>query len=784
MTENDGTLSNPVDRPHLTRDDYARAAAQLPHHVEPLVDHAIGRVGWLDGTHCWFVDHDADGDHYRVMDVATGQVRPPFDQATLAAALNAAAAADDDKPAARAGKLAVTDLARLPDGRLRVTWHGVAHVCDMEPVDTGDSAAAPRVTRCRAWAATLANRPGREPAVASPDGRHAVFVRDWNLWLRDLVTGAETALTRDGVEDYGYATRNAGWIHDDGAIVRWSPDSTKVATYRQDQRKVGEMYLLETRVGHPRLHRWKYGLVGDEAILQIEPVVIDIADGTLTRLDMPPQPRLSSLADTLACDPDEPGMWSDVQWAPDGRSLALVTTSRDRRQVCLRIADVATGTTRIAFEDHVDTYYESGHEGVCWRYLPESNQVIWFSEHTDWGHLYLRDLATGVVEHAITQGVGNVSRVVHLDRESRLVWFVGNARTPGLNPHYRQLWKVHIDTGEATLLTPEPADHRVTMSPDGRHVVDTYSTPVTAPVTVLRAADDGHVVATVARAGLARLEAAGWVPPEPFTVTARDGETVLYGMLFKPRDFDPARKYPLIDYIYPGPQTGSVRGFSFLPARGGHQALAELGFIVVAINGMGTPWRSKRFHDVSYGNLGDNTLPDQVAAIRQLAARHPWIDADRVGIWGHSGGGNATAAAMFRHPGLFKVGWAESGNHDDRNYENDWGEKYHGLLVENADGTTNYDSQANQLHVGGLRGRLMLVHGAMDDNVPVGTTFLVADALVKANKDFDMLILPRQRHAYGKDTDYVTRRRWDYFVRHLLGAEPPCGFAITRPDGV
>jgi dipeptidyl aminopeptidase/acylaminoacyl peptidase len=272
------------------------------------------------------------------------------------------------------------------------------------------------------------------------------------------------------------------------------------------------------------------------------------------------------------------------------------------------------------------------------------------------------------------------------------------------------------------------------------------------------------------------------VPPTPITVKARDGKTTLYGMMFKPTNFDPSKKYPIVDYIYPGPQTGSVRGRSFLASRGDNQALAELGFIVVAIDGMGTPWRSRTFHHTWYGQMGDNTLPDQVAGIKELAKRYPWIDLTRVGIWGHSGGGNATADAMFRYPDFFKAGWAESGNHDNRNYENDWGEKYQGLLVTNKDGTTNYDNQANQLIAKNLKGRLMLVHGSIDDNVPTGETYLVVDALIKANKDFDMLILPNKHHGYADDNPYVMRRRWDWFVRYLAGDTPPREFRIPSPD--
>jgi len=749
----------------LTDADYARAVKFLPQSTDPLVDHDVQRVKWLDDTHFWYRDHDASGDHIMEMDVTTGKIAPAFDQAKLAAALGEARgkAMNATKWPARG-----FDFRVLPGGDLDVQLGDNWFRCDLSGVGV-----------CTARDKML--KTGNEPGALSPDGKLLAFVRDWNLWVRDLATGKETQLTTDGAKDYGYATQNAGWIHGDGAIVRWSPDSKRIASYRQDQREVGDMYTVDTRVGHPKLDAWKYPLPGDDKVFMIEPVVIDVAANKMVRLKMAPEQRLSTLCDTLACDDGEPYAWSDVKWAPDGNTLALVETSRNRQHETFRIADAETGDVRTAFEFTAQDYYESGHGRVNWQYLPKTQEAIWPSEQNDWNNLYLYDLKTGRQLRPVTSGEGNVTEVLHLDRATRTLWFVGVGRTPGVNPYYRQFFKVDIDSGKVTLLTPEDADHTIEMSPDGKYFVDSHSTPTTPPVTVLRASDDGHVIATVARADISRLQAAGWVPPIPITVKARDGKTTLYGMMFKPTNFDPHKKYPVIDYIYPGPQTGSVRGRSFLAARIDHQAMAELGFIVVAIDGMGTPWRSTSFHHYWYGNMGDNTLPDQVAGIRELAKRHPWIDLDRVGIWGHSGGGNATATAMFRYPDFFKAGWAESGNHDNRNYENDWGEKYQGLLVTNPDGTTSYDNQANQLIAKNLKGRLMLVHGEIDDNVPIGSTYLVADALIKANKDFDMLILPNQHHGYGEDSSYVTRRRWDWFVRNLAGDTPPHEFRIPNP---
>ncbi len=287
----------------------------------------------------------------------------------------------------------------------------------------------------------------------------------------------------------------------------------------------------------------------------------------------------------------------------------------------------------------------------------------------------------------------------------------------------------------------------------------------------------GKLVSDSRENRFSKLLATGWKPPVPFVVKARDGSTDLYGLMFKPTNFDPAKKYPIVNHIYPGPQTGSVGSRSFSAARGDCQSLAELGFVVIELDGMGTPWRSKKFHEAYFGNLGDNTLPDQVSGMKQLAAKYRWIDLDRAGIYGHSGGGYATADAMFRYPDFFKVGISEAGNHDNREYEDDWAEKWQGLLVKNADGTTNYDNQANQLVAKNLKGHLLLAHGTMDNNVPPYNTLLVVNELIKANKDFDLLLLPNRNHGFGNEP-YMVRRRWDYFVRYLLGAEPPQNYEM------
>ena len=280
------------------------------------------------------------------------------------------------------------------------------------------------------------------------------------------------------------------------------------------------------------------------------------------------------------------------------------------------------------------------------------------------------------------------------------------------------------------------------------------STPIRSPTcrpSRSCATPRGALIVILEKTDITKLVAAGWQPPMPITVKARDGVTDLHGLLYTPTHLDTAKKYPIVNHIYPGPQTGSVGGRTFNAARGDAQALAQLGFVVVEIDGMGTPWRSKKFHEAYYGNMGDNTLPDQVAGMKELASRYPWIDIDRAGIYGHSGGGYAAAHAMFRYPDFFKVGVSQAGNHDNRVYEDDWAEKWQGLLEKKPDGTTNYDNQANQLIAKNLKGRLLLAHGTMDANVPPNNTLLVVDALIKANKDFDLLMFPNRGHGFGNE---------------------------------
>ena len=610
--------------------------------------------------------------------------------------------------------------------------------------------------------------------VVSPNGKKSAFIRDWNLWIRDLETGEETQLTTDGEEDFGYATDNAGWRKSDKPILLWSPDSKKIATYQQDQRHVNDMYLVSTNVGAPKLQEWKYPLPTDEEIIKIHRVIIEVEDPKVIRLDIPADPRRGTLCDDISCS----GAFDDNQWSEDATKLAFVSTSRDHKSAKMRIADAQTGEVREVFEEKVETQYESGQGSINWRYLEDSNEIIWYSERDDWGHLYLYNSETGKLKNQITRGDFVVTQLLRVDEEDRKLYFLANGREEGRDPYFSHFYSINFNGKNLKLLTPENGNHRISISPNANYFIDNYSQPDVPNVAELRTIK-GKLVTTLEKADISRLKESGWKAPVPISVKSRNEKWDLYGLMFTPTHLDETKKYPVVNYVYPGPQGGGVGSRSFYPSRSDHQALAELGFVVVVIDGTCNPDRSKSFHDVCYGNMADNTLEDQISGIKQLAEEYPYLDLDHVGIWGHSGGGFATAAALFKYPEFYKVGISESGNHDNRNYEDDWGERYIGLLTKDAEGVSNYEEQANQNLAKNLEGKLLLAHGAMDDNVPPYNTYLVVDALIEANKDFDLIIFPHARHGYGDDYYYMMRRRWDYFVEHLMGAIPPENFEIN-----
>ena len=752
----------------LTDKDYAKAENQLGYNTQKFVDRGNVTPNWLLGDKFWYRVLTPNGSEFIMVDPAKGTKTAAFDHDKLAKAISAATGRSYT-----ASMLPFQTLSYSPDGKVisfnaeRKQWK-----YDLQSgTVTSDSTDNSGMQRGQGGFRN------RNLEVVSPDKTKAVFIKDYNLWVRDIKTNEQRQLTKDGVKDFGYATDNAGWRGSDGAIVRWSPDSKKIATFKQDQRNVGEMYLTTTNVGHPTLKAWKYPLPGDKDIPMIHRCVVNVDDGKVIMFNIPPDPHRASLSDDISSS----GTFDDIDWNPDGSEVAFLSTSRDHKEEKFRIANALSGEVREVFEEVVKTQYESGQGAINWRYLPKTKEIIWYSERDDWGHLYLYDATNGKMKNQITKGNWVVTRLIKVDEKNRQLYFVACGTQPE-NPYFAQFYKINFDGKNLTLLSPGAGTHNISLSPSENYFIDTYSKPDVPAVAVLRDMN-GKQITELEKGDITRLKAAGWKPPIPFSVKSADGKDDIYGIMFTPSNLDPNRKYPVVDYIYPGPQGGSVGSWGFSAARGDHQALAELGFVVVLIEGTGNPDRSKSFHDKYWPDMSTNTLPDQVAGIRQLAQRYSYIDTTKVGIWGHSGGGFATAAAMFRYPDFFKVGISESGNHDNRNYEDDWGERYIGLLTKGPDGKDNYEAQANQTYAKNLKGKLMLAHGLMDNNVPPYNTYLVIEALTKANKDYDLVVFPNAAHGFGQYSPYMMRRRWDYFVKHLLGKEPPPNYQLeTKTD--
>lgn len=751
----------------VTLEDYKRAEKFLSVNTTPLVYGIISNITWINENEFLYTTSVDGGEKFMLGNVLEKSKEPAFDHEKMATAISEITGSKQTPH-----DLQLRNLTYL-DQQLSFSLQGQQYSVNLND-----------------YSITKIQSKIQRNEFLSPDGKKAAYIKDFNLWIRNTETNARKQLTFDGEKDYGYATNNAGWTKSDGPVLKWSPDSKMIATFQHDGRGVGEMYLWSTKVGHPDLEAWKYPLPGDSLIFRIARVVIHTDPVKVVRLQVPPDPHRSTISDHIA---GRGGDFLDVEWSQDGSQLAFVSSSRDHKIAHLQVADPLTGSVQSILKEEVDTYFESGNNMVNWHVLKNSNEVIWFSERDNWGHLYLYDLTTGKLNHQITKGEWSVLQVHHIDEVNRTIYFLGSNKEEG-DPYFRYLYRIDFDGNNLLNLTPENADHSLSWSDTKKYFIDTYSTRTTPPISVVRNLK-GDVEMPLEESDITALLATGWVAPIPFTVKARDEKTDLYGMMYKPSNFDDSKKYPILNYLYPGPQSGSVGSRSFSPSRADKQSLAELGFIVVEVDALGSPGRSKSFHDGYYGNMGDNGLPDQIGMIKQLAAQHSWMDLDRVGIWGHSGGGFASTDAILRYPEFYKVAVSGAGNHDNRNYEDDWGEKWQGLLVNypnsSAEGSdqkinleiqegeekTNYDNQANQLLANNLKGKLLIAHGMLDGNVHPSNTLLVVDALIAADKDFDMLVFPNARHGFG-NSRYFMKRRWDYFVTHLKGVTPPVDFVF------
>jgi len=753
----------------LTSADYARADRFLGWNAGQLVTGDLMDPQWLDADRFWYRSRTAEGHAFMLVDPTVPSRRPLFDHHRLAAALSQAADTSyvGTKLPFQTVEVVGRDTLRFHTAdSVRWTCTLSDYVC--APPDSVP--AAPRTERL------------------SPDGKWVAFTRDENLWIRSVAGGEEIQLSRDGEADFGYAVPHEGCCQavtlarqgvEAPPILQWSADSRRVATYRLDERNVEQLHLLEARTGRPKLWSYRVALPGDSVIPTYEIHVFDVESRAGVKADM----DALDAVNTSCCQLSADTIWKDARWGTGSDEFFFTRGVRSFDTLQLYVADARTGATRRILEETGKTYVESNaaRSGTPnWRVFNDNREVVWWSERDGWGHLYLYDATTGTLKNRITSGPWMVGDLLHVDGVGRWAYFTALGREAGRDIYFRHLYRARLDGSVVELLSPEDADHQIWMSPSGRYFVDQYGTPDTPPVTVLRA-PDGRVLTTLERADFTALLAEGWRWPDHFVVKARDGVTDLHGFLYLPSDFDENAMYPVVDYIYPGPQVGPIRSRQVsVNTPGNAAALAELGFIVFVIDALGTPARDKTFHDAYYGNMRDNGIPDHIAAMRQLAQRYPQMDLDRVGIFGHSGGGFSSTDALFSHPDFFKVAVSSAGNHDNRSYDFTWGEKYHGLLEKKPGGGDSFDTQANQNIAHQLEGKLLLMYGTLDDNVHPNANHMVIDALIEANKDFDLVVLPNRNHGFANEP-YVIRRTWDYFVRHLKGMEPPRQYSIVRP---
>jgi dipeptidyl-peptidase 4 len=777
------TVSAPIVLNDMPVERYRMANRMLSWKLNGKVYNSNIQPEWIHENALWYRVNTKNGHEYFLADVAGNLKEPLFDQHKLAA----------DLPAPARGNLNNGDDGNRDesddsngDENKNIDPYSLP-ISDIE-VST-DLSTVRFVYDNRLW--SLNRRTGeltrgdelpalrpRGNYVMSPNGRYAAFIRDHNLWVKDMSTGEDIQLTTEGEEGYGFATDSQGWSRSNRPVLAWSADETMLSTYRLDERMVEEMHLLRTADGRPELVSWPYALPGDEHVPMHERYVFNIPGRSMIKLQTEPYHQRTS----NCCGLTRGSEWADNEFSPGNETLAYVATSRDYKEVTLKLADTRTGAVRDVYTERDELFIETNltSRGVPnWRVMHGSDEFIWFSRSSNRGHLYLHDLVTGEQKNAITTGEWNVVDIIMVDEDARRIWFTAAGMNPDEDPYEDYLYSIGFDGNGLQPHTPVSGHHQVTLSPDAGYFVDTYSDVQNAPVTVIRDLS-GNVVMELERADISEVLAEGWQKPEPFVTKARDGDTDIYGLMFKPSDFDPSKKYPVINSIYPGPQTGSIgtRAFS-VSRRGQAHALAELGFIVVQIDALGTPMRSRDFHTAYYGDMADNGLPDQIAAMQELARRHSWIDIDRAGIYGHSGGGFATAAAMFNHPEFFKAGVAGAGNLDNRGYTFYWGEKFQGPYTELGDDRDSYTNQALQYHVENLKGKLLLSYGTMDSNVHPNMTHLVINELIRHNKDFDLIVMPNRGHGYANES-YKIRRTWDYFVMHLLGLRPPPEYNIER----
>ncbi len=734
---------------------------------------------WIEGSdNFWYLRHAKEGKEFRLVDASQATNQPAFDHRQLASALAEASQKEIDENNFPFNVIEIvlpTKLVRFNAFGKRWQFNALeGHCVEIKKVLS-------------------------EQEILSPNGQFLVYGKDNNIWLREVETGEEKALTIDGEADFVYGGPGTAWgeaFH--GLQVLWSSDSQRIFTVQRDTRNVEAIPIVHHVPANgsirPQLEFQKFAYPGEEHVETLRLLAIDVHSGRH-------QPAHYVQIPTVR---NNFGLFSNnlAWWNKDNRRAYFVHVDRYYKYVRVMEFDTDTGLTRLLFEEKTDTHFNlalNTDEKATLIPLPDSNEILWFSERTDWAHLYLYDLETGELKQPVTSGEWLVRQSLHFDPKRREVFLQTAGRVQGRDPYYRDLVRVNIDTGELTALIS--SDHEYTahnerdldtsiatgtyesgvsaVSDTGNYAVVTRSRADQAPINLL-VNRNGEEILEVEKADLSEL-VDGWQWPEPVKLKADDGITDIYGLIYRPSDFSPERSYPVVSHLFSTPELAWVAKGSFAnSAFAGHPymdaaALAELGCIVVQIDGRGTPFRNKAFHDASYRKLGSvSDLADHVAGLRQIAERYPYMDLDRIGITTQCSGGPGAVEGLLEYPDFFKVGIAGP-LHDSRMVSATmWGD-----MFEGAEGPDPEQKRCEEL-VENLSGKLLLTVGMLDQSTPPASIFRVVEALQKANKDFDMLLLPSLGHDLSS---YLSRRMWDYFVIHLMGEEPPKEYRLSGVFG-
>jgi len=721
--------------------DYERASA-LRDKVEGLALNVMGRVTWIDTTsRFWYRKTIQGGSEFEIVDAATLTKKPAFDHAKLAASLSAAAG--EKYTGLKLPFMAINFVDNekavefdVGDSRWR---------CDLSDYSCKKTGPAERRGRFGGGGGLGQGGPPAEAASkeakSSPDGKWEAFIKNYNVFVRSKDKKEEMALSLDGSEGNYYVYRS----------IVWSPDSKMLATYRLRPGYHRFIQYVESSPSdqlQPKYSTMEYAKPGDALDID-QPVLFQIEGKKQIAID-----------DGLFPNPYD---MSNIVWWKDGRGFTFEYNQRGHQVYRVIEVDAATGKARALISEECATFF--CYSGKKYRRdLADGKEIIWMSERDGWNHLYLYDGVAGAVKNQITKGEWVVRGVDKVDEAARQIWFRASGMVPGKDPYFIHNYRINFDGSGLMPLTEADANHIVSLSPDTKYYVDTFSRVDQPPVSELRRVEDRKVLMEVERADIQELLKTGWRAPEVFTAKGRDGKTDIWGIILRPMTFDKSKKYPVIEYIYAGPQDSFVPK-SFSPYYS-MQSLAELGFIVVQCDGMGTSNRSKAFHDVCWKNLGDAGFPDRILWHKAVAAKYAYYDIGRVGIYGNSAGGQNALGGLLFHPEFYKACFSSCGCHDNRMDKIWWNEQWMGWPLG-----PEYAASSNVDNAYRLQGKLLLVVGEMDPNVDPASTMQVVNALIKANKTFDLLVIPGGGH--GPGGAYGERERNDFFVHNLLGVEPP-----------